>query len=209
MTVVTQLDLVEDRKRAATLLHPLRLRILEQLRQPGSASSVAQALDLPRQRVNYHLRELEKERLVELVEERRKGNCTERLLQATARHYLIAPEVLGELAADPAQVLDRFSSTYLVAVAAQAIRDLGRLRASADTEGKRLATLTLQSEIAFASPAERSAFTEELAGELARLATKYHDESAPDARRFKLFLGAYPDVKEADDSTPQPEEIDE
>ena len=75
--------------------------------------------------------------------------------------------------------------------------------------GNRLATLTLQSEIAFATPADRSAFTEELAGELARLAAKYHDENARDARRFKLFLGAYPDVGDVEVSQPQPEEIDD
>jgi DNA-binding transcriptional ArsR family regulator len=186
------LDLIQKPARAAALLHPLRQRILESLREPGSASSVAEQLGLPRQRVNYHLRELEKEGLVELVEERRKGNCIERVVRATARHYLIAPGVLGDLVADPEKIRDRFSSTYLVAVAAQAIRDLGLLRTRADEAGKQLATFSLSSEVSFATVASRNAFAEELANEVARLVAKYHDECAPDGRRFKLFLGVYP-----------------
>ncbi|NIR44365.1 MAG: helix-turn-helix transcriptional regulator [Gemmatimonadetes bacterium] len=201
--------MIREPQRAAALLHPLRRRILHALSQPGSASSVARQLDLPRQKVNYHLRELEADRLLELVEERRKGNCTERILRAAASHYLIDPEVLGPLAADPEKLSDRFSSAYLVAVAAGAIRDLGRLRAGAEEADQRLATLTLQSEIAFSSPAARNAFAEELANELARLVAKHHDDSEPEARRFKLFLGVYPGLKEEDDgSEPQPEERD-
>lgn len=184
--------MIQQPDRAAVLLHPLRLRILQALREPGSATSVAQQLGLPRQRVNYHLRQLEKDGLAQFVEERRKGNCVERILRATASHFLITPEVLGDLAANPDEIQDRFSSTYLVAVAAQAIRELAALRAGADAAGKRLATLTLQSDIAFASPAARNAFADELAGEVARLAAKYHDESAADARRFRMLVGVYP-----------------
>jgi DNA-binding transcriptional ArsR family regulator len=196
MAATAQLDLIHQPQRAAAMLHPLRLRLMERLREPGSASGIAGELGLPRQRVNYHLRELEKEGLVELVEERRRGNCTERILKAKARHYLIAPEVLGKLAADPDQIGDRLSSTYLLAVAAQAIRDLSVLRAKADAAGKKLATFTLQSEIAFASASDRNAFAEELANEVARLTAKYHDDRSGDRRRFKLVLGVYPEVKE-------------
>lgn len=209
MSATPALDLIRQPERAAALLHPLRRRILEALREPGSASSVAQRLGLPRQRVNYHLRELEKERLLKLVEERRKGNCMERVLTATARHYLIAPEVLGELTADPAEMRDRFSSTYLVAMAAQVIRDLGDARARADDAGKQLATFSLSSEISFASVAERNGFAEDLANSVAQLVAKYHDDSAPNARRFKLFLGVYPGLTRTEDSKPQPEEMDE
>lgn len=200
------LDLIREPQRAAALLHPLRARILQALRVPGSATGVARQLDLSRQKVNYHLRELERDGLVELVQERRKGNCTERVVRAAARHYLIDPEVLGPLAADPEKVSDRLSSAYLVAVAAGAIRDLGRLRAAAEEADQRVATLTLQSEIAFPSPAARNAFAEELANELARLVAKHHDDAEPGARRFKLFLGVYPGLQEEDQPEPQPEE---
>lgn len=187
-------DLIQDPARAAALLHPMRLRLLESLEEPDSASGLARRLRLPRQKVNYHLRELEKEKLVELVEERRKGNCLERVVRATARYYLINPAVLGRLSADPAELQDRFSSTYLVAVAARTIRDLALLRQRAAKAKKKLATLTLQSEVRFASAADRNAFTEELANEITRLVAKYHDEKTPGGRRFQFFLGAYPTI---------------
>jgi DNA-binding transcriptional ArsR family regulator len=208
MSSAVALDLVREPERAAAMLQPLRLRILERLREPGSATSVAQGLGLPRQRVNYHLRELERGKLVELVEERRKGNCVERIFRATARHYLIAPDVLGTLAADPEGVRDRLSAAYQVAVAARAIRDLGQLRARAKAAGKRIATFTLESEISFASAAARNGFAEELANEVARLVAKYHDEESEGARRFKLFLGVHPGSSDEEALKPQPEETE-
>ena len=64
-------------------------RLLAELAEPASATMLAARVGLPRQKVNYHLRALERHGLVELVEERRKGNCTERVLRATAASYVI------------------------------------------------------------------------------------------------------------------------
>src|SRR5688572_5686759 len=91
------LTLVRDRVPATAMLHATRLRMLELLATPDSAAGLGRKLGLPRQRVNYHLRELEKHGLVDLAEERRKGNCVERVFRATARAYVISPEVLGAL----------------------------------------------------------------------------------------------------------------
>jgi DNA-binding transcriptional ArsR family regulator len=185
-------DMVAGASRAAALLKPMRLQILDALREPGSASTVARQLGIARQKITYHLRELEKAGFLEEVEERRNGNCIERIVRAKATHYLIDPEVLGSLAADPDAIQDHFSSTYLVALAAQAIRDLGALREKAATAKKRLATFSLQTDVRFASAAARQAFAEELANDVARLVAKYHDDEAEGGRNFRLFLGAYP-----------------
>ena len=185
-------DMVAGAARAATLLKPMRLQILDALREPGSAATVARRLGIARQKVNYHLRELEKAGFLEEVEERRTGNCIERIVRAKATHYLIDPEVLGSLAADPDAIQDRLSSTYLVALAAQAIRDLGALREKAAAAKKRIATFSLQTDIRFANAADRQAFAEELANDVARLVAKYHDDHAEVGRNFRLFLGAYP-----------------
>ena len=173
-------------------MQPLRARILEGLAEPSSAAAVARKLGVVRQKVNYHLQKLEEEGLVELVEERRKGNCVERIVRATARAYVVGAQALGRLAIDPAALQDKFSATYLVAVAAQAVHDISSLRIHADAAGKKIATLTLQSEVRFANAASRKAFAEELADTVARLVAKYHDEEAPQGRRFRMFVGAYP-----------------
>ena len=185
------LDIIRSPNTAAKLLQPMRRQILENLSEPRSASGLARMLGLPRQKVNYHLRELEKGGLVELVEERRRGNCTERLVKATARSYLISPEVLGALGSPPEEIRDRFSAAYLVATAGRAVRDVAELQGRADEAGQRLATLTLTSEVCFASAEARNAFTEELATALARLSEKYHDEDAPGGRRFRFFVGGH------------------
>ncbi len=200
-TQTLPLDMVHSPAQAAVLLDPLRLRMLERLAEPESASGLARQFGLPRQKVNYHLRELERAGFVEFVEERKRGNCVERLFRATARYYVIDPAVLGALGEKPEEMQDRLSSTYLVAVAAQAIRDVASLRERAAKAGKRLATMTLEAEVRFASAAERAAFVEELTAETARLVAKYHNEQEPGGRRFRFLIGAYPAVKEKTEKT--------
>ena len=174
------------------MLHPVRQSILAALREPGSATSLSRHLGLPRQKINYHLRELERHELVELVEERRRGNCTERMLRAKARYFVISPETVGALAADPDEIRDRFSSAWLTALISRTLRELGDLRHRADRAGKRLATFSLETELRFKSPGRRAAFADELAAAIARLVEKYHDEDAQDGRSFRLVLGTYP-----------------
>jgi len=177
---------------AAVLLRPLRARILEMLAEPQSAAGVARRLSVARQKVGYHLKELEKEGLVELVEERRSGNCVERIVRATGRAYLVSAEALGSLAQGALEATDKFSAAYVVAIASRAITELAHMRRAADETGKRLATLTLETEIRFVSAAERAAFAEELTREIARLTAKYHDGSAPRGRTHRIVTFAYP-----------------
>jgi DNA-binding transcriptional ArsR family regulator len=183
------LQIVQSPEKAGVLLQPGRLRLLEQLTKPDSAAGLARRLRIPRQKVNYHLRELEREGFVELCEERRKGNCIERMVRATAREFLVAPH------AGKASVADRFSAAYLVSTAARAIRDLATLCLRAGRAGKRIATLTLETEIRFASAESRAAFAEELTASIAQLAAKYHNERAEGGRRFRLIAASYPALK--------------
>ncbi len=184
------LEVIQSAAMAECLLQPQRLQLLDHLHEPDSAAGLARKLALPRQQVNYHLRELEKQGLVELVEERRKGNCMERLMRASARSYLISPLVLGQ--ANAAPVRDQFSSAYLIATAARTLRDVAVLRQRADLANQRLATLTLETDVRFANAAARAEFTQELVDTVARLAAKYHEASAPGGRSFRVLLGAYP-----------------
>lgn len=188
---MTTLEVLESPARASALLDDMRLRIVAALRQPDSAAGVARRLGLPRQRVNYHLRALEKEGFVRLVEERRKGNCTERVVQANASAYLVGPGALGGLAPDVRAVRDRFSVACLVAVAARVIADVGMLSRRADTP---VSTMALQADIRFASSEDRDAFAEDLKNEIANLVREYHDDSRTDGRVHRVIIGAYPAI---------------
>ncbi|HET9581500.1 MAG TPA: helix-turn-helix domain-containing protein [Gemmatimonadota bacterium] len=193
------LAVVRDPERASLLLDPGRQRLLAALEDdPDSASGLARRLGDSRQRINYHLRELESAGFVELHEERRRGNCVERILRATARHYIIDPAALGTLsAADPGRLQDRFSATYLIALAARAIRELAALREGAAKARKRLATFSMETEVALAAPADFQVFAEDVAEALARVAARHQDDRAPKGRRFRLVLGAYPVPRES------------
>lgn len=192
MSAVPDLAALADASAARTALHPLRSALLARLAQPGSAAQVARDLDLPRQKVNYHLRLLEEAELVELVEERTVGNCTERILRARARAWVVSPGALGDLAPDPETIRDRFSSAYLMAVASRAVQDVGELSAAAEAAEKRLATLTLETEVRFASPATQRAFAEDLAAAFREVTARYHDERSPEGRTFRFFVGGHP-----------------
>ncbi len=186
--------LLRDPEAARTVLDPLRTRILHVLREPGSAASVARDLDLPRQRVAYHVRELEKAGVLEHVEDRRKGNCTERIVRATARSYLVVPEALGLLASNAAEIADRFSSLHLIAQAMHTVESVADLRQKADEAGKRLATLSLVSEVRFGSPAAQNRFAEELTEAIATLVARHHDPEAATGRSYRLQIGVHPDA---------------
>jgi hypothetical protein len=112
---------------------------------------------------------------------------------------VISPETKGAVQPDPNRHRDHFSWAYLVAAAARVVRDLGLLGPRADRAGKRLPTFTLDTEIRFASAADRDAFTRELArkvAELALAALAYHNEHVPNGRRFRFVLGAYPAIRD-------------
>lgn len=187
-----ELDVLERPAAAVLTLDPIKSRLLDELATPGSAASLAPRVGLARQKVNYHLRALEAEKLVEAVEERQWGGLTERLMVATARSYVVSPAALGAIGADPARNSDRLSASYLIAVAARVVREVGALWRAARTNDRRLATLSIDTVICFRSPEDRTAFTNDLANAVTALAGHYHDASAPGARPHRLVIASYP-----------------
>jgi DNA-binding transcriptional ArsR family regulator len=186
------LEVIEDPETAALAVEPVKSRLLASLAEPGSAATLAHRLGLPRQRVNYHLRSLEEHGLVHIAEERHWGGLTERIMAASAASYIVSPAALGPVAVDPARSTDRLSANYLIALAARAVREVSVLVRRATEVGKRLATLSIDTEIRFRSPEERAAFTRELTQAVTELAAKYHDASAPGGRPHRLVVVAHP-----------------
>ncbi|WP_410657467.1 helix-turn-helix domain-containing protein [Amycolatopsis sp. lyj-112] len=186
---------IEDAEAAEVSLDPVRARLLSELSEPASATMLASRVDLPRQKVNYHLRALEKHGLVELVEERRKGNVTERMMRATASSYVISPTALSAVQPDPAESPDRLSARWLLAVAGRLVRDVGLLITGSTKARKRVATFALDGEVRFSSPANRAAFAEELTVAISNLVSKYHDEGADGGRDHRIVVAVHPSVK--------------
>jgi DNA-binding transcriptional ArsR family regulator len=185
-------EVIDDPAAAVVALDPARSRLLAELAEPASAAALAARLGIPRQKLNYHLRTLEAHGLVRVAETRRWGGLTERLLVATAGSYVVSPGAMGPAAADPGPGVDRLSASYLVALAARVVREVGHLVRRAQETGKRLATLSLDVEIRFRSAADRAAFSRDLAAAVAALAARYHDASAPGGRAHRLVVVAHP-----------------
>lgn len=186
---------IDDAAAAEVSLDPVRARLLAELVEPGSATMLAAKVGLARQKVNYHLKLLEQHGLVKLVEERRKGNVTERLLRATAASYVISPVALSAVAPDPGRAPDRLSARWLLALGARLVRDVGLLIGGATQARKRVATFAMDGEVRFASAADRAAFAEELATAVTALVSKYHDENAAGGRDHRVIVAVHPSIK--------------
>ncbi len=189
---------IDDPAAAEVSLDPVRARLLAALAEPGSAASLAARSGLTRQKANYHLRALERHGLVELVEERRKGNMTERVLRATAASYVISPTALADVAPDPDRAPDQLSARWMLALAARLVREVGELIGGATAARQRLATFAIDTEIRFASAADRAAFAEELSRSLTALVAKYHDGSAEGGRPHRLVVALHPSITTTD-----------
>lgn len=191
-------SVIEDAEAAAVSLDPVRARLLAELAAgPASATMLAARVGLPRQKVNYHLKALEKHGLVELAGERRKGNVTERLMRATAASYVISPAALAAVQPDPGRFRDQLSARWLLALSARLVRDVGALITGADRARQRVATYALDGEVRFASAAQRAAFVEELTRGVSALFAKYHDEDAEGGRPHRIVIALHPALKPA------------
>ena len=190
---------VAEPKRVAALLgHPIRTRIVALARDPSSSTDLAAQLRLSRQRVNYHVRLLARSGFLKRAGQRRKRNLIEQQYVATARAYVLAPEVLGPLALQGQNATDAFSATRLIGLAGEAQADVSHALEAARTRGQRLATLSLDADIRFDSPEQRQAFTEALQAAVTDVIAKHTaptataDGAAGSGRQYRLLVGCYP-----------------
>ncbi len=177
-----------DRVRLA--LSPIRRELLARLREPSSATQLAVALDLSRQRVNYHLRALEEAGLVELVEERPRRGCVERILVARADAFVVDPDVLdGDR--DP-RPRDHRAAEHLIATATGAVRDVARMQDAAQRAGKRLLTFTVETEVRIAAPADLDRYASALADAVRRVTEEFTAASGAGGRRYRVIAAGHP-----------------
>ena len=181
--MATYLDEPETVRRA---LSPIRRQLLARLREPASATQVAAALELPRQRVNYHLRALEEAGLVELVEERLRRGCVERILRTKPGALVVDPTVIdGEFV----HSRDQYAAEHLVNVAAGTVRDVVRMQAASAGAGKRLLTFTLEADVRFGQPGDVHAFTDALAAAVHDVVARF---DTPGGRPYRMVACGHP-----------------
>ena len=201
---VLDVETITEGSRAAALVqHPLRPRILSLAREPASATQIAASLGEPRQKINYHVRQLHRAGLLRPAGRRKRRNMVEQRFVATARTYVLAPQLIGPLAAEAAQVADALSAAYLVALASQTQAELTSAIEAASAQGKRIATLSVNAELRFESAEQREDFTRALRTALTEVVAEHsspttnRDGSVGSGRPFRLVVGCYPILKRA------------
>ncbi len=186
-----------DPHSAELVLHPLRARILARARTPVSAAELGRALDEPRQKINYHVHRLLDAGLLGQAGERRPRGLSEPLYQATAAGFVVTPSVLGPAGPEAGQAADATSAAHLLALTGRTQDELARVLDAARSEGKRVATLSMEATVRFATPGQRAAFVAALQEAVTRtLEGHAATPDAPGARAFRLLLGMHPVPRE-------------
>ena len=181
---------VSEPESLQALGHPLRVRILEALREPDSAAGVARRIGQSRQNVNHHLKGLERAGLVEHVGERRSGNFIEELYRAAASTFLVSPRAAWGGRRRAEALGEQLSLRQLFELGERLQRDTAALLDRAAFDGETIASASVEAEVGFESAAARAAFMNEYLAALGPLLKKYgHHEGA----RYRVAVGVYPD----------------
>jgi DNA-binding transcriptional ArsR family regulator len=189
----TPVELLDDPEQVAAVAHPVRARILEALRTPDTAASVARRFGRSRQYVGYHLKELERLGLVRRAGERRKGNFLEQLYESTARRFVVS----SRFATDPGRLAsvfrDQVSLSQLLDLGERLQRDAAELVDLAAFEGRKIPSASVEAELRLPDEAARAAFMTELVAALKSLLAKH---GRKEGQRFRVALAAYPELEE-------------
>lgn len=193
-TELTSILSLSDPEQLQALSHSTRVAILEVLREPMSAASVARALGQPRQRINYHLKELDRVGLVEPVEERRKGNFIETLYRAVARSFVVSPQVAWANPRRLEAMQRQHSLGTLVEMGERLQADAAVLLDRAAFDGEEIASAGVTAEVRFASEAGRAAFMDAFLRSTRKL---LEEHGAKEGEPFRAVLAVYPAAAEA------------
>lgn len=114
--------ILEQYEQLKVISDPMRTKMLMHLiEQPHTGQQLAQKLDVSRAKILYHLRELEKYQLIQLVEEEVRGGNVLKFYQAVARGFIPADHLLNLVETKQAtrqsyvEVLDRAKTRVLTA----------------------------------------------------------------------------------------------
>jgi hypothetical protein len=195
---------ITDGKSAAVLLqHPLRSQLLARATEPVSATELAAALGIPRQRMNYHVRQLIKAGFLKPAGRRLRRNLVERRYVATARSYALSSSMLGALSSNARKLPEQNSLPHALMTASVMQNELTAITEAASNAGVRVRVLSMATELRFDNAASRSEFATSLLDAMANLIGKHASESAPSSASgsYRLVVGLYP-VADTNTSAP-------
>ncbi len=180
---------IQNPEALQALSHPTRIAMLEALHEPRSAAAVGRELGQTRQRMNYHLKALEQAGLVERVGTRQNGNFVETLFRATARAFVVSPQVAWSGPRRIEALRGQHALGTLVGMGEQLQRDAAVLLDRAAYENEQIASAAVSAEVSFASDAERSDFMREYLEVTQDLLDRY---GAKGDKPYRVVLAIHP-----------------
>jgi DNA-binding transcriptional ArsR family regulator len=189
--VPLETHVVDSPEQAVALMNPLRAEILVQLREPASASEVARSINETPQRVNYHLKALEKVGLVRKVGTRQVRNLVEVLFQAIARTFILS-ETLGWDADTVQRAKDQGSLSHLITTAERMKRDALLLMEHSDAE-QHIPSASLHMKVHLMDESTRAHFVKEYVETVERLVRKYQASHEQEGS-YHVLLAVYPEA---------------
>jgi DNA-binding transcriptional ArsR family regulator len=184
--------LIDSTDQLLAISHPTRLRILDELRTPGTAAGAARRLGEARQLVNHHVQALAKAGLLRRAGERRNGNFVEQLYESRAGTFILSPRITWGDGERVRTLAEQLSLRHLVEFGERLQRDAIALLDRAAFEGAEVPSASVEATVRFADQASRSAFLEEYLRLTAGLIEKY---AANHGDAYMVGLAVHPSGK--------------
>ena len=184
-----RVEVIDDPERLSALASPIRLAILDGLREPGSAATVARLIGETRQKANYHVKALLDAGLVRAAGERRTGNFVEQLYESVAGTFLVSPRIAWSDDRRQDALTAQVPLEHLVGVGERLQRDAIELLDRAAFDGDEIPSASVEATVHFADEARRQAFLEEYLAAIKPLLKKYGSRRGDP---FCVALAVYP-----------------
>ena len=181
---------VRELEQARALLHPIRVAVLQRLREPHTCADLAKALGMTAQRMNHHVKALVEAGLVRVVREERVRNLMRATYQAVGKVVWLSPSIARDPSIDERAERDRMSLHALLEMAETVQDEVAALLSR--TSSAEVPSLGLNVEVHLRDEAHRKAFAKDVLDALAPVIRQYQGPAA-DAGPFRLTLMCYPE----------------
>jgi DNA-binding transcriptional ArsR family regulator len=183
---------LEYPEQALALLNPLRVEILRIMNEPASASEVGRQLRETPQKINYHLKSLEKVGLIQRSGSRQVKNLIEVLYQSISKNFII-PESFGWSEETVSRMKDQGALTHLITISERMRSDALQLMETSE-QNVEIPSAAMETEVYLPDEADRQAFIHDYAEAMKLLAEKYRTDSHNNA--FRVLMAVYPEPQQ-------------
>lgn len=183
---------LENPEQALALLNPLRAEILRIMNEPSSASEAGRQLGEAPQKINYHLKALEKVGLIRRSGTRQVKNLIEVLYQSVAKTFII-PETFGWPEETVNRMKDQGSLRHLITLSERMRGDALRLMEASDL-AQDVPSASLETEVYLPEEADRQAFIRDYADAMKALMEKYRQ--ADKKHGYRVMMAVYPEPEQ-------------